>query len=1053
MLRSQSRSLLRCLVTSFVLLALLGFGTENLIQAQSATATLSGVVVDHQESAVSGAKVTLTNPATGQRRETLTAHDGSFTISQLPPSSYQLSVERQGFATAQIKEVVLNVSEQSVLRIKLQVGQVNETIVVTSEGRLVNNSAEIATIVDRRFIENQPLNGRSFFPLVQLAPGVVLGNGEVGSPGDFSVNGQRAGANYFTIDGVSANFGVTSTGALYQSAGGGFPAYSAQGTTNTLASLDAVQEFSIQTSTYAAEFGRQPGAQVSIVTRTGTNELRGSVFNYFRNDIFDANDFFANANGLPKAALRQNNFGFAVGGPVYVPGVFDGRNRSFFFVSYEGLRLRLPQTTSPQVVPSVSARERATGASRDILNAFPRPTGPPLATDPDMATFTASHTTPTELDATSLRIDHKFNNRLNLFGRYNYAPSEEQSRGNFSSVNTITASPFETQTLTLGATMTLTPRMINDLRFNYSRAKAGSSFIVDNFGGAAPPPNSPYFPSSTSDESGGVFIGAAEPVLQGLNAGNRQRQLNIVDVLAWTVGSHGLKFGVDFRRLTPVNRQGSPLRVLFYDTVKEVLSGNVPFFFASGTSVVFEPIYYNFSAFAQDTWKASDRLTLTYGLRYEVNPAPSEKNDNLPLTVMGLDTADLRLAPRGTKFYETKYDNFAPRLGLAYHLWPKRGAVVRGGVGIFYDLGYTFTGTAFSADIYPYGNSVSYFGIPLNSPIISAPIPPVDPALPPPFGRLFAYQQDYELPYTVQYNLAVEQPLWANSALSVAYVGAVGRRLNRVESLNNLSDDFTRIDVVRNAATSDYNALQIQFRQRFSRGLQTVASYTWASSIDSVSNESSFNFQRPLKDVSADNDRGPSDFDVRHSFTMALSYDIPSPFNGGVGRTLFSNFAVDSIFRTRSATPINVLSNRDPFNVGYATVARPDLRPGQPLYLDDPAVAGGRKINRAAFDLATPLAEGRQGNLGRNALRGFAATQWDASLRRRINLTERFNLQLRWDVFNLLNQPNFANPPGILSNPNFGMATQMLNRGLRGVSSLYQIGGPRSMQLALKVQF
>jgi hypothetical protein len=306
--------------------------------AQSATATLSGAVTDPLGANVAGATVTLQNTGTGIKRTTTTNSEGAFVVPLLPPGNSTLTVEQSGFATITNRDVILNVGDQRSLLIQLRVSSVSATVDVTSDLSLLNESPSVGTVINRQFVENLPLNGRSFQSLVELTPGVVLTASNVTAAGQFSVNGQRAGSNYFTVDGVSANFGTSVASSLYQSSGGALPAYSALGGTNTLASLEAVQEFAILTSTYAPEYGRQPGAQVSVVTRSGGNEFHGTLFNYLRNDVFDANDFFANASGQPRAALRQNNFGGTFSGPLPLPrfGVggkplLDGRNRTFFF--------------------------------------------------------------------------------------------------------------------------------------------------------------------------------------------------------------------------------------------------------------------------------------------------------------------------------------------------------------------------------------------------------------------------------------------------------------------------------------------------------------------------------------------------------------------------------------------------------------------------------------------------------------------------------------------------------------------------------------------------
>ena len=319
-----------------LLFLVLLIGSFDAVFAQSATATLTGTVTDETGAVVAGATITVTDSAKQLERQITTNSDGFFILPQLLPSHYKIKVQRTGFATAELPDVVLNVGDQSSIRIQLKVAQVGETVTIT-DAMVVSDSPAVATLVNRQFVENQPLNGRSFQTLVELSPGVVLTPSNLVTPGQFSVNGQRASSNYFTVDGVSANFGSTASTTLYETAGGGVPAYSSQGSTASLASVDAVQEFSIQTSTYAPEFGRQTGAQVQLVTRSGTNDWHGSLFEYLRNDKFDANNFFANARGLARPPIRQNDFGGVVGGPMHLPKQvfgplgYDGRNRTFFF--------------------------------------------------------------------------------------------------------------------------------------------------------------------------------------------------------------------------------------------------------------------------------------------------------------------------------------------------------------------------------------------------------------------------------------------------------------------------------------------------------------------------------------------------------------------------------------------------------------------------------------------------------------------------------------------------------------------------------------------------
>ena len=1025
--------------------------------AQS-TATLSGTVTDERGAVVPGASVTARNTATGLKRQTTTGGDGNFTIPLLPPAAYTMLVERQGFAPAEIPDVVLNVNDNVTLNIQLKVGQIGgETVTVTGTST-IQETPEVATVVDQQFVENLPLNGRSFQSLITLTPGVVLTKSSNSNPGQFSVNGQRANANYFTVDGVSANINIGSSIQIGQTLGGSIPGLSAFGSTNNLVSVDAMQEFKIQTSTYAPEFGRTPGGQVQIVTRSGSNEFHGTLFEYLRNDAMDATDWFSNANRLPKAPLRQNQFGGTFSGPVILPRFgeggrqswFHGRDRTFFFFSYEGLRLRLPQTVIA-LVPSVATRQSAAPVLQPILNAYPLPNGPEFANG--FAQLAATYSDPSSLDAASIRIDHAVTDKLTFFGRYNEAPSKTAVR----STNALafpTKTSAKTQTLTLGSTWSIAPSVVNELRANYSRDRASGSTLLDNFGGAVPPPDSALFPSFASSENALSLVilsfgGVSSQLRHGTASVNLQRQLNIVDNLSIVKGTHQLKFGIDYRRLFPVYREFDYLRQLNFSSLDALRSGVAAFAVIQSTVGERFPLFTNFSAFGQDTWKAAPNLTLSYGLRWEVNPAPGEADGNLPfaLTAFG-PPATLAVAPRGTPLYKTTYNNFAPRIGVAYQLSQKPGreTVLRGGFGIFYDLGGAgAAGLAFRTFPFITAKTLTNITLPLTPP---QEAPPLFNLTLPFAGNFSPTDPDLKLPYTLQWNLSIEQSLASNETISASYVGAVGRRLLYQQRLR--TPQLTGpalMNVVVNGAASDYHALQLQFQRRLSRGLQALASYTWSHSIDDLSNDSGLAFGLA---------KGSSDFDVRHSFSAGVTYNIPTPPWGRISKAIFRDFAIDSIVTARSSTAVDVIAGTINNPDGTIFTFRPDLVQGVPLYLDDPLAAGGKRFNPAAFRV--PPA-GRQGTLGRNVLLSFPVYQVDLSLRRQFNLSERFNLQFSADFFNLFNHPNFGDPVNTVTNPLFGRATQMLGRSLGrggesgGLNPLYQVGGPRSVQLAVKLRF
>ncbi|MGH9644887.1 MAG: carboxypeptidase regulatory-like domain-containing protein, partial [Terriglobales bacterium] len=490
------------------------------------------MIIDSSNAVVPGVQIQAINEDTNIVFSTMTNSSGVYVLPALPPGRYRLQVSKAGFATLVKPDIKLDVQDAKAINFTLKVGAASETITVEGGAPLLNTeNATVGTVVDRQFVENLPLNGRSFQSLFELTPGTVLTQTAFNSPGQFSVNGQRTDANYFTIDGVSANVGTSGGNGLNQTAGGAIPAFSALGGTSNLVSLDALQEFRIQTSSYAPEFGRTPGAQISIVTRSGTNELHGTLFEYLRNDVFDTTDWFANYNHQPKAKERQSDFGGVLGGPIF-------KNRLFFFLSYEGLRLRQPQFTSTDV-PSLALRRNAPAQIQPLLNAFPIPNGPD--TLPGFSQYSASYSNPAALDAGSGRLDYAVNEKLTLFGRFDYSPSYATARGKQGSLNNPNTTEFTTNTATAGMTWRVSPRLIDDLRFNWSRVEGINNASVDDFGGATPFPATLLLPApfSVKDSSYSTnldFSARNAGLFNGTNSDNIQRQINLVDNVSVATG-------------------------------------------------------------------------------------------------------------------------------------------------------------------------------------------------------------------------------------------------------------------------------------------------------------------------------------------------------------------------------------------------------------------------------------------------------------------------------------------------------------------------------------
>jgi hypothetical protein len=1057
----------------------------RLAYCQADTATVSGVITDQSGGVVVGAELLVTNTDTNVAWTSISNGSGVYQVTGLKPGRYRVHVSKEGFRGIYLNDLILNIQDSVSRNFSLQIGSTSESVSVEAGALTINTTdASVSTVVDRQFAENLPMNGRSFQTLIQLTPGVV----QTPSEGQFSVNGQRGTSNYWMIDGVSANFGASGGQIPGSGAGGAVPGFSAQGGTNSLVSVDALQEFRIQTSTYAPEFGRTPGAQISIETRSGSNQFHGSAFDYFRNDVLDASNWFngyINNPPLRKAEERQNDFGGVLGGPIV-------RNKTFFFFSYEGLRLRLPNTVIT-TVPSLTSRQNATPAMQPIFDAFPMPN--PGAPDVNgVSAFSASYSEPSTLNATSLRIDHRLSDKLLLFGRYNYSPSAFIERQNIPtelSTNRIT-----TQTATVGATWTITPTSTNDLRFNYSRSDATGYFATDTFGGAVPPPASALpFPSPfTTRNSFIAYIIASgidsNTLIEGEMGHNLQRQINLVDNLSVQKGSHSLKFGIDYRRLSPLNATPAYTQTDVFFDFPSAVSGTLGV--GSVSAALHETLLLrNLGLFGQDTWRLSPRLTLTYGLRWDVDFAPKTTNGpNFAAVTNFGNLSQLALAPPGTPPYNTKFGNLAPRVGVAYQLSQKPGAetVVRGGWGVFYDLATQQLGSVLSPFSYPFGATSTVFGPPVGG-TATYPLSSAD-AAPPPIsvaqlasgGTLTALDPKLKLPYTMQWNVAIQRSLGATQSISATYLGSIGRRLLQTEADSNVNQNISNAYLVSNPGSSDYNALQLQFQRRLSRGLQALASYTWSHSIDTASDGSYSSSSIFIRQLGVNSNRGSSDFDVRHAVSAGITYEISTPATNAIAKAILQGWSLQNVFQAWSPTPVNVLWSTEQLipSINANAYPRPDVVPGIPLYVYGPQYPGGKAINSTPGAVPGGCPDGNpsigpfcgppvdpttgnatQGNLGRNALRGFGLWQWDFAVHRDFPIHESLVLQFRAEMFNVLNHPNFGPPDGITGDTSsFGKSTQMLGQSLNGgfaggtpLSPLYQIGGPRSIQLALKLQF
>jgi len=1037
-------------------------GSTSLSFAEAGSATLSVHISDSSGAVIVSAGVVVRNTDTNQEQRSNSGTSGTTNFPFLKPGHYALLVTKVGFEQIAVDRITLNVGDDKLLNLVLRVGSSSQSVTVDGSGLTINTTdASVSTIIDRTFVENMPLNGRSFQSLMTLAPGVAqvpppsnvpVGN-NVGVNGEIVVNGQRTEGNYFTVDGVSANTGVS----VAQFGGGAGPAgavagNTALGSTQSLASIEDLQEFRATTSTYSAEYGRTPGGQFSLITRAGTKRLHGGAFDYLRNDAMDANNWFNDYYGYPKGKERQNDFGGTLGGPLRIPRIYDQQDKTFFFFSYEGLRLDTPQAATPTAVPDQTLRETSPSAIQPILNSFPIPNGGEDGLNDGFAYYIEAVSYPASLDNTSLRIDHNFGDNFKIFGRYANTPSNTTS---------YTAAVKETSSrnnhvLTLGSTNVLSTRQTNELRFNITQSDAATVFTSTSLGGATPfslssipGPTGNGFPSQGAELYIAFDFGSF-PTFTLENTPARQRQLNVTDSYTWALAHHTIKFGIDWRRLGTTLVPLNPQEASIFTSASQILT-NTPAesVVQSQASSNVEPVYLNFSSFVQDDWKVSERLSLSFGLRWDINPAPHSRQGPSPYTVTQLsDLATTQLAPAGTPLWRTDWIGLAPRVGVAYKLRrdPTYTTVLRTGFGLFYDMGNTLGSQGYSG--VGFGTSAIFLGAPF--PLTSGQLALPPPSVAAPYNAsVYGFDPNLKLPYSLQYNLALEQAIGTNQSVTINYVGSGGRRL-----LTSLSTEpaqlgnpnftpFGSLTVTQGRAASSYNSLQVKYQRGLGHGVQALASYTWSRAIDDAS--SNLGITKLL--------RADSDFDIRNNLQAALTYDLPKVATKGVVSSLLSDWGVDIRLEARSAVPVDILGPEiiNPETGQYLTY-QPNRVEGQPVYLHGHQYPGKRIINYNAFEAAPT---GEQGDLPRNFARAFNAVQVDAALRRDFTLSDQFHLQFRGEAFNISNHPNFGAIYNVLGyGPSFfGYSYSTLNGSLGGLNPLYQSGGPRSLQASLRLSF
>ena len=1012
----------------------------QVLPAQS-TGTIRGVVTDQSGASIPNAKVTVANDATGEQRSTLTDQSGLYVVPSLPVGRYDVSVAAPGLQTSKATNLVLEVSRIVEQNLQMQVGNVSETVQVESTAPVVETATiTVGTVIDQRTVQEIPLNGRHFVDLGLLTPGTVTppSGGYLTAPlrgqGSFAVftAGNREDTTNFMINGVNLND-------------------MAQNQITFQPSINTVQEFKIDNSTFSAEYGRNSGSIVNIATRAGTNELHGEVFDYLRNNDLDARNYF-NRKGTLQSPFKRNNFGADAGGPIW-------KNHTFFYLSYEGLRQRQGITLNQPVL---------TGAQRLSATSIGNPTVLkllPLIPEPNCGgnLFVGSATAPVNIDQGTANINQNFgsNDRLNGYFAFQADLRQEPTLqgNNIPGFGDTRAS--HRQIMTINETHVFSGRLVNEARLGYNRIK------IDFVPNAALNPadfgmnvgvNSPWgLPQMTVRDIGLNFGGPA-----GFPQGRGDYTAVASDTLSYVRGNHELRIGGEVRRFNG-NSYGATPGTMAFNTVTDFINGQAATFTALPTSNPARIYVLAAGAFVQDSYHVSPGLTLELGLRYDWFGTPTEAQDRF----VQFDPSTASLV-RVHQPYQQSAKNFQPRVGVAWDLFHNGKTIVRSAYAILADqpvaglVGALPTNPPFATPV-TYNSTAAVPFVTFSNAITAAQAA----------GSLSptSVAQDFRTAYMQSYNFNLQEAITNDLGLMVGYIGNKGTHLRTALNLNQYLPGTTNVRPYptlsaaspidpglalgnvyqwEGIGNSSYNALWVTATKRLSRNLQFNTSYTWSKSLDytSYNTQNAVGAIAPMQDsYNLRLDRGLSDFDVRHRVVFSGLYQLP--FHGG---RAVEGWQVSLIAQVQSGNPFNVITTST-FN-GTANTIRPNLLGPVPVGLGSPAANGNPQYFPAAACTAAAPTSGCLfqvptgiGSMGRNVLIGPGFEDVDVALYKDTRITEQTKIQLRVDAFNVFNHPNFATPNRTVSTAagnSFGQITA--TRFPIGDS-----GSSRQLQLALKL--
>ena len=1060
-------------ISRIVVCLLLAAGTGL---AQTDTGRIVGLVTDSSGAVIPNATVSIKNEKTGEERTVKSNETGNYFVANLAPASYAVEGKADGLGPTQYSNIRLAVGQERPLNLILQpASMVQEVNVSGGELTVVNtSSASIGANVNEREVANLPLNGRQVSQLYLLAPGAQTAGS--GSFDNIRFSGRANQQNEIRIDGAEATSildaspgnlnGETSTGFRLQ------------------ASLETIQEFRVESSNYPAEFGTGTGGQISVVSKSGGNNIRGSLFEYFRNNALDARNFFDTSL---KSPLRLNQFGGSLGGPIV-------KNKMFFFADYEGLRQRAGINLIG-TVPSRAARLRAVPSIANVVNAFPLGQTSTSNADLDVAQLNTS----SRIDENygNIRIDYRFSDKYIMYARYFRDQGISNSPIEGTSVSgsryLVTAVP---QNALIDLTQILSPYVVNESKFAFNGSKTRAAGFAPAIPGVADASaiSIDFTGNATIPGIGGQISSAGASRLGGLVRSNSTQNgrgqpytnstFSFIDSLTWIKGNHNLKFGGEFRLLRLfTDRLGGTTYT--FANLNDLLANNptqtsflgdvsAPSPFNGGATGIREGKQHYIIGYAQDEWKIRPNLTMSYGLRYEYYSVLHEARN---LAVLFDSDSGQLLDPKTHDFYRSSKLNFGPRLAFSWS--PAQLAnktVFRIGAGYYYGPGQTedqiqpiesdrvskvLTG---AAAVFPVSPAQIIANYNINDPNLGFQ------------PRAYAVNSYTSPEKILQYTFSWQQELPGNAVLTVAYVGSQGRNLflrgwtNRIIAVNmnpttgagipvlQFGNRFSQIDFKTSHGTDHYDSLQTTLNRRYSSGLTLGSQWTWGHSIGNTGGSNEANTTQDPNNFALD--RGNNNFDVRHSVNVSALYELPYGPGRKYGQDanpvvkgVLGGWQLGGVYNFNSGLPFEVRVTRpdivyrdtrnntfvaSPILVGGIPVTVPVINvPGGGNFRNfrradyiggDPFLQAGDKrffLNPSAFAIPAP---GRVGNLGRNVLHGPILSQADLTLQKQFPIHEQKNLEFRAEIYNILNRANFSNPPTQL-NQSLGTGTNQSQPG------------------------